>query len=558
MDDTNIIVFALHIAGAAALLIWSVRLLRTGVERAYAVQLRAFLRRSNSSRLQAMVSGIFAALCLQSATAVAVLLSNFAVKGGVGLLAGMAILLGADVGSAIVSQILLLRQDFLVPLLLLIGVILFLRSSRNEIRQLGRILIGIALIFVSLDMIRAATGPLIDSPATISVMRYLGGDVLTSFVIGAFFAWAVHSSVAAVLFFVTLSAQGLLPPTGAAAMVLGANAGGAFLAYMLTLTAPLAARRIVVANVALRGGGAALLLVVLLQNPGLLTWLGESASRQAINLHLAFNAGLALLAMPFLKWITVLAERMMPEQAETNADLIQTTALDHSALDQPPRALACATREIMKMGETTETILRASIVLFKNWDAAAAKAIEAKTTHVQDLHVEIKLYLAKLNHSQLSEDEKERSSELATIAHSLETTADAIGTGLVEQARLLNAEHLTFSEDGLKDVEDFHDRVLSNAQLALNVLMTGAPDPARQLLRAKEKVRTAEQTLQEKHLERLRSGLKESFETSRMHQESLRILKNVNAGFAIIGYRIAARSGDLLSTRLSKKPKTGQ
>ncbi|MCI5087092.1 MAG: Na/Pi symporter, partial [Rhodovulum sp.] len=196
MDDTNIIVFALHIAGAAALLIWSVRLLRTGVERAYAIQLRAFLRRSNSSRLQAMVSGIFAALCLQSATAVAVLLSNFAVKGGVGLLAGMAILLGADVGSAVVSQVLLLRQDFLVPLLLLVGVILFLRSSRNEIRQLGRILIGIALIFVSLDMIRAATDPLIDSPATISVMRYLGADVLTSFVIGAFFAWAVHSSVA--------------------------------------------------------------------------------------------------------------------------------------------------------------------------------------------------------------------------------------------------------------------------------------------------------------------------------------------------------------------------
>ncbi|APG49133.1 Na/Pi cotransporter family protein [Phaeobacter porticola] len=292
----------------------------------------------------------------------------------------MAILLGADVGSAIVSQVLLLRQDFLVPLLLLVGVILFLRSSRNEIRQLGRILIGIALIFVSLDMIRAATGPLIDNPATIGVMRYLGGDVLTSFVIGAFFAWAVHSSVAAVLFFVTLSAQGLLPPTGAAAMVLGANAGGAFLAYMLTLTAPLIARRVVVTNVVLRGGGAALLLVVLLRNPGLLTWLGESASRQAINLHLAFNAGLALLAMPFLKWITVLAEHMMPEHAATNADAIQTTALDPAALDQPPRALDCATREIMKMGETTETILRASIVLFKSWDAAAAKASSASTT----------------------------------------------------------------------------------------------------------------------------------------------------------------------------------
>lgn len=558
MDDTNIILFALHIAGAAALLIWAVRLLRTGVERAYAVQLRAFLRRSNSSRLQAMASGVFAALCLQSATAVAVLLSNFAVKGGVGLLAGMAILLGADVGSAIVSQILLVRQEFLVPLLLLVGVILFLRSSRNEVRQLGRILIGVALIFVSLDMIRSATGPLIDSPATISVMGYLGGDVVTSFVIGAFFAWAVHSSVAAVLFFVTLTAQGLLPASGAAAMVLGANAGGAFLAYVLTLTAPLTARRVVVSNLALRGGGAALVLFLLTQDSGLLMWLGESGSRQVINLHLAFNAGLAVVALPFLSWIVSLAERVMPERAESSADLFQASALDPSSLNHPPRALACATREIMKMGETTEAMLRASIVLFKNWDAAAAQAIENQTAHVRELHVEIKLYLAKLNHSDLDEEEKARSSELTTIAHNLETAADSIGAGLVDQARQLHAEQLTFSEDGLSDIEDFHDRVLSNAQLGLSVLMTGAPDPARQLLRAKEKVRTAEQKLQERHLERLRSGLTESFETSRMHQESLRILKNVNAGFAIIGYRIAARSGDLLSTRLSKKSKAVQ
>ena len=163
MVDSSIFLFALHIAGAAALLIWTVRLLRTGVERAFSVQLRAFLRRSNANRLQALVSGVIAALCLQSATAVAVLLSNFATKGGVGLLAGTAILLGADIGSAFVSQILLVRQEFLIPLFLLCGVVLFLRSSRNEIRQSGRILIGLGLILVSLDMLRAATAPLTES-----------------------------------------------------------------------------------------------------------------------------------------------------------------------------------------------------------------------------------------------------------------------------------------------------------------------------------------------------------------------------------------------------------
>ncbi len=555
MDDTNIVMFALHIAGAAALLIWAVRLLRTAVERAYSVQLRSFLRRSNASRLQAAASGVFAALCLQSATAVAVLVSNFAAKGGVGLLAGMAILLGADIGSAIVSQILLVRQEFLIPLFLLCGVVLFLRSSKNEVRQLGRILIGIALIFVSLDMIRAATGPLIDSPATLSVMRYLGGDIVTSFLIGALFAWAVHSSVAAVLFFVTLTAQGLLPSSGAAAMVMGANAGGAFLAYMLTMTAPLTARRMVVANLALRGGGAALVLVWLSQVESSLTWLGESEARQVINLHLAFNTGLALACLPLLSWIASAAQRLMPDRAEPTATLIQSTALDPSTLDQPDRALICATREVMKMGEHTESMLRSVIALYQSWDEPTAKAINEKAGLVRELHEEIKRFLAQLNHNLLDEAERDRSSELTTIALNLETAAEAITQGLVGQARQLNADRLTFSEDGLSDVEDFHDRVLSNAQLSLSVLMTGAPDAARQLVRAKDEVRKVEQDLQEKHLGRLRDGVQVSFETSRMHQETLRILKNVNGAFAIIGYAIAARSGDLLSTRLSENTK---
>ena len=312
MYDSGIILFALHIAGAAALLIWAVRLLRTGVERAFSVQLRAFLRRSNANRLQALGSGALAALCLQSATAVAVLVSNFATKGGVGLLAGMAILLGADIGSAIVSQILLVRQDFLIPLLLLCGVVFFLRSERNEFRQFGRMLIGVGLIFVSLDMIRAATAPLIGSPATASVMSYLAGDLITSFLIGGLFAWAVHSSVAAVLLFVTLAGQGLLPPSGAAAMVLGANAGGAFLAYVLTLTAPMTARRMVMANLVLRGGGAACVLAVLPQSAGNLSWLGTDAARQIINLHLVFNIGLALVCFPFLGWIAAATLRLTP------------------------------------------------------------------------------------------------------------------------------------------------------------------------------------------------------------------------------------------------------
>ena len=555
MVDSSIILFALHIAGAAALLIWAVRLLRTGVERAFLVQLRAFLRRSNANRLQALISGAIAALCLQSATAVAVLLSNFATKGGVGLLAGTAILLGADIGSAIVSQILLIRQEFLIPLFLLCGVILFLRSSRNEIRQSGRILIGLGLILVSLDMLRATTAPLIESTATAYVMGYLADDLVSSFLIGGLFAWAVHSSVAAVLFFVTLTGQGLLPASGAAAMVLGANGGAAILAYALTLNASLTARRVVIINMVLRGGGAALVLVILSKSLGILSWLGTETAQQIINLHLVFNIGLALVCVPFLGLISDATLKLTSERKDKINPLSHSTALDPSTLHLPSRALPCAAREIMKMGEAIEVMLRTSMGLFQNWDAHAAKAIIKKSEDVSTMHSAIKGFLAGLNHKDLSETEQNKANELASIALNLETAASAISQSLVMNAERLNSDGLGFSEDGWSDLEDFHDRILSNTQLALSVLMTGEPDAARQLLHAKDKVRKVEQMLQERHLVRLRKNIPASFETSHIHQETLRTLKTINAAFATIGQPIAERSGDLLSTRLSAERK---
>lgn len=105
MPEQQLLQFAIAIAGAAALLLWSVRLVRTGVERAFSYQLRLWLRRSANSRILAASSGAGAALLLQSSTAVAILVANFASSGAVTTAAGLAMLLGADVGSAMVVQI---------------------------------------------------------------------------------------------------------------------------------------------------------------------------------------------------------------------------------------------------------------------------------------------------------------------------------------------------------------------------------------------------------------------------------------------------------------------
>jgi phosphate:Na+ symporter len=551
LNEPHLIQFLLNIAGAAALLIWAVRLVRTGVERGFANQLRTWLRHSAGNRLLAAGSGLGAAVFLQSSTAVAVLTSNFVAKGGLTAATGLAILLGADVGSALVSQLLLVRQSFFIPLLLLFGVSLFLRSGNDSLRQVGRILIGLALIFVSLDMIRAATGPMVANPGTLAVMEYLGRDLLTAFVLGAGFAWVVHSSVAAVLLFVTLAGQGILPPTAAAAMILGANLGGACIAYVLTLSAPIISRQMVVGNLVLRGGGALIVSLLISVKPDLLVFLGTGPARQAINLHLVFNVIIAVLALPFVGSFTRAIARVLTDKTPVALNLDAGSALDPAALDRPGRGLDCAARELLDMGQRIEKMLIAVEPLYDTWNSLGAQAIEDQDRTIKKMHLEVKLYLAQLGQKGLNEELSRRSMDLASISTSLDAASDAIARIMLELTQRMHAQGVSFSPKGREEIGDFSDRVLGNVQLALNVMMNQNPAEARELVAAKEKVRRVEQKLQRHHLERLREGLVESIETSNIHQETLRALKQINTSFSMVGYPILAKSGDLLKSRLT-------
>ncbi|MFC7704069.1 Na/Pi cotransporter family protein [Plastorhodobacter daqingensis] len=550
MESPSLVPFLLHVAGAAALLIWAVRLVRTGVERAFAVQLRRWLRHSARRPIIAAGSGVVVALLLQSSTAVAMLAANFTAAGTLAAPVALAILLGADVGSALVVQILMLRSDWLVPLLLLGGVSLFLRGRAKMTRQGGRILIGIALIFVSLAMIRDATEPLRDSAGLMTAMRYLGGDVVTAFLIGAVFAWAVHSSVAAVLLCVTFAAQGLMPVTVAAAMVLGANLGGSVIAWMLTVGAATEARRVILGNLLLRGGGAVLALAGLGLILPLLEQLGAAPARQLVNLHLAFNLAVAAIGLP-LRGPLLAALGHLLREPEAPVTLERQSALDPAALARPEQALACAAREILHMGEEVEVMLRHVHRLYRQWDDGIAAAIREKEQAVDRMHFQTKLYLARLTRDARDEEIAQRALHLADMAAHLEAAGDAVSRVMLGLAQRLATENLAFSEAGRQELEDFHDRVLSNAQAALSVLMTLNPDAARALVEEKERVREVEQALQRSHLERLREGRHESIETSNIHQETLRALKLTNTSFTMVAYPILAETGDLLASRLS-------
>lgn len=550
MENSPILIL-LNMAAAAALLIWSVRLVRTGFERAFGAQLRRWLRRSTSNRLSAAATGAVAAVLMQSSTAVAMLLAGFMSSGAIGGIAGLAIILGADLGSAIVVQILNSRVALLTPLLLLAGVTVFLRSSRRGLRQIGRIFIGLALIFLSLDLIREASAPLSISGAAQTLMIYLAGDALSAFLIAALFAWLVHSSVAAVLLFANLAQQGLLPLEAAFAMVLGANLGGSFIAFALTLKADPPVRRVVWTNLVLRGGGAALALVFLSIAVTTDVVPGASAVQQALNVHLIFNLLLLVVGLPLVGPLIWAAERLILSPNASDAAQMVRSALDQSVQNQPRRAFACAKRELVEMSNRIEVMLREAMDLFDTFSDPVAQRLRGDMAEIDRMSLDVRVYLSGVRSSDPDEDTGTHAFSLSGVAVNLEAAADVIVRKVADLARRKNAEGLSFSNEGWRELSDFHDSITRNVQLGITVLMSEDVGLARELVEQKEKIRELEQILERTHLKRLRQGLTESIETSAIHLELLRSLKMINTSFAMIAYPLLEEHGELLESRLA-------
>lgn len=549
------IVLAAHLAAAVGLLLWSTRLIRTGVERAFMPELKIGLKRLSGNTLSAAAGGSLAAMVMQSATAVALISAGFAVSGMLAPQTALILLLGAELGSALMTRVLILPVETILPFALLIGVITFFKANTRKTKQVGRIIIGFALVFISLGMIREATAPISENAIIQSIAAYFRDDLISAYALGALLTWAMHSSLAAVLTFATFATTGLIAPPVAAALVIGANMGGAVIPFALLWSAERPARLIVLGNLVARGTMSLVFLGILLSGTVELSYFGASAGAQVVMLHIVLNGTVLMVALPLVGMIVRAADSTLPRHSTPETDSL--TALDPDALNHAPLALACAQRELLRMSETVQAILVPVMHLFRNWDPEQARVIERREDEIDRMHFETKIYVSRLRETDILPSQDKKTLEIVAMANSLEEAADRIAVNLVRLAKKMSDEAITFSDEGLADIEHFHDQIVTNGQLALSVLTTGDAEAARQLVAEKDRIRIEEQKLQERHLKRLQGGATASIETTNIHQETLRVLKQINAALTYVAYPIAEETGDLLESRLARPRSVG-
>jgi phosphate:Na+ symporter len=534
----------LNLLAAISLLVWGTYIVRTSVLRLFGANLRNLIERSVVvSQFRALMAGMAVTSVVQSSTATGLIVASFVGRGLIATSAALAVMLGADIGTSAIVVLFSFDLSWLTPLLIFVGVVLFISRESTSVGRFGRIVIGVGLITLALQLIVTATRPLIESPAVRQLLAELPNEVLLDILVGAVLTVLSYSSLAIVLLTATLAGAGMLPPGVALGLVLGANIGSGLLGVLTTARSDVATRRLPMGNLMFKLAGALLAMPWLPQVRELMQpWL-PGVPQQVVAFHLLFNL---LLAATFIGFTGVLArvlERWMVAPPPPSPTRPQH--LDPVALSTPSLAIACAAREALHQADIVETMLRGSIDVIRNNDLQLAEQLRQLDDTVDELYSAIKFYLTQISREALSEREGKRWADVVSFTINMEQIGDIVERVLQDVEDKKISKGRDFSEAGMAEITHLHERLNSNFRLGMTVFLDGHVNDAQRLLQEKTRFRELENQYAASHIARLRDNTAQSIETSSLHLDLISDLKRINSHICSIAYPVLKAAGVL-------------
>ncbi|GAB1716308.1 MAG: Na/Pi cotransporter II-related protein [Nitrobacter sp.] len=542
----------LDLMGGIALLLWGLHMVRSGILRAFGPDLRRFLGKALRNRFAAFGAGLGLTALLQSSTATGLITSSFTAEGLVNLVPALAIMLGANVGTTLIVQVLSFDIAAVAPVFFVIGVTAFRSGARSRIKDVGRVFIGLGLMLLALHILLTTLAPAENAPGVRIFLNAITGDPVLCILIGAVVTWAAHSSVATVLLIMSLAYSHFVSPYAAFALVLGANIGSALNPIFegARRDNP-ASYRLPVGNMLNRLVG--VLLVAPFLHPivdVMLTWQPHLAKATA-TFHIAFNVLTAILFIGLLDGVARMLVRLLPDKAP-ETDPSRPRYLDESALETPSLALADAARETLRMGDLVEAMLRKVMDGMMTNDKSLVDQVSRMDDGVDGLDEAIKLYVTKLTRGSLDEREGHRAMEIIAFAINLEHIGDIVDKNLSELATKKIKRRFQFSPEGAGELSAFHKRIMDSLRIAFGVFMSGDVNEARWLVAEKAALRNFELAAIERHLDRLREGRLETIETTSLHLDVLRDLRRIHSHICSAAYPVLDAAGKLPATLQSE------
>lgn len=498
---------AIGIMGGLGLFLYGMNLMGDGLQKSAGSKLKRIIELLTSNVIMGVLVGMVVTMVIQSSSATTVMVVGFVNAGIMSLPQAIGVIMGANIGTTITAQLVSLDVDFLAPVALGIGIVIYMFSNKPKHKHIAEILIGFGILFTGMDFMKDAVKPLAGYQGFTDMLLSFGHHPLLGVLMGFAITAIVQSSSASMGMLIALASQGLIPVTAALPILYGENIGTCVTSLISSIGASRNARRAAIMHLTFNVLGS-IIFMLILSRPivEIVTAIDPTdAARQIANAHTLFNVINVILLLPFNKLIVKLAVKLVPENKDEQDDNKVVKYIDDRMIETPSIALANIVKETLRMGEKSKESLNAAMdgVIDKSNEKIELSFKREKL--INELQKLILNYLLKLSKASLNEDSRETVDALFNTVNDIERIGDH-AENIAELAKDIADSEISFSDVGMSELKDMYNKVVSTYTYALEAMRTSNVELACKVIKMEEQVDMMEKSCRANHMNRLSSS----------------------------------------------------
>ena len=459
---------------------------------------------------------------IQSSSATTVMVVGFVNSGIMKLSQAVGIIMGANIGTTMTSWILslsgiegesfwvqMLKPTSFCPILALIGIVLLLFVKDEKKHDLGRILLGFAVLMFGMDTMSSAVKPLANVPEFTGILTMFANPFL-GMLAGTVLTAIIQSSSASVGILQALCATGGVSYGVAIPIIMGQNIGTCVTALISAIGAKKNARRAAFVHLYFNIIGTMLFMIGFYTVNAFVqfTFLGDAANAAGIAvIHSLFNVAATIVLLPFsrgLEKLALLTVRGKDEEEEENMPK-ELGVLDERFLEKPAFAVAQCVAASNKMAELTEKSLLLSTQLYGTYDASVVKQVETLEKQVDRFEDLLGAYLVKLSAKALSMSDNQKVAMILHCIGNFERISDH-ALNIAQTAAEMNKKKVEFSDKAKEELGNYINALQEIVGITTRCFCTRNIPMARKVEPLEEVINVINAKAKKRHIKRLQKG----------------------------------------------------
>jgi len=498
---------AIGIMGGLGLFLYGMNLMGDGLQKSAGSKLKRIIELLTSNVIMGVLVGMVVTMVIQSSSATTVMVVGFVNAGIMSLTQAIGVIMGANIGTTITAQLVSLDVDFLAPVALGIGIVIYMFSNKPKHKNIAEILIGFGILFTGMDFMKEAVKPLAGYQGFTDMLLSFGHHPILGVLMGFAITAIVQSSSASMGMLIALASQGLIPITAALPILYGENIGTCVTSLISSIGASRNARRAAIMHLTFNVLGS-MIFMFILSKPivAIVTAIDPTdAARQIANAHTLFNILNVIVLLPFNKLIVKLALKLVPETKGEQDDDKVVKYIDDRMIETPSIALANIVKETLRMGEKSKESLNAAMDGIVDKSKEKIELSFKREKLINELQKSILNYLLKLSKASLNEDSRETVDALFNTVNDIERIGDH-AENIAELAKDIVDLEISFSDVGIGELKDMYNKVVSTYTYALEAMRTSNVELACKVIKMEEQVDMMEKSCRANHMNRLNSS----------------------------------------------------